>query len=69
MIARLVGRKLVAPFTKVGRKLNSVGSAATHAREAPVPMVTRRPRSHFGPAYALEFRVSPNVWIVKPLHC
>lgn len=35
---------------------------------APVPWVSGRPRGRYGPAYALEFRVSPNVWIVPYLH-
>jgi len=35
---------------------------------APVPLVAGRPSGRFGPAYALEFRVSPNVWIVRSLH-
>jgi hypothetical protein len=38
------------------------------ARSRLAPWVAGRPFGRFGPAYALEFRVSPNVWIVKRLH-
>lgn len=56
----------------IDRIISTVGGFLAPVRVArpclaPVPLVAGRPQGRYGPAYALEFRVSPDVWIVRHL--
>ncbi|MBM3497185.1 MAG: hypothetical protein FJX74_00815 [Armatimonadetes bacterium] len=57
-----IGRTILAVRARLAFRRGAVPCLA------PVPLVAGRPRGRYGPAYALEFRVSPNVWIVPYLH-
>jgi len=57
----LVGRTVrvvAAPIRRTG--------GAVRSSLPPVPLIAGRPYGRFGPAYALEYRVSPAVWIARP---